>query len=41
MNGADLPVFLLEVNGANPLFYLYLLAEKGNIAQNVLLCNIL
>ena len=23
MNGADLPVFLLEVNGANPVFYLY------------------
>ena len=23
MNGADLPVFLLEVNGANPVFNLY------------------
>ena len=29
MNGANLPVFLLEVNG----FYQHFLAEKGNIAN--------
>ena len=23
INGADLPVFLLEVNGAKPVFYMY------------------
>ena len=33
MNGADLPAFLLEVNGANPVFYLYFSAENGNIVQ--------
>ena len=33
MNGTDFPVFLLEVNGAFPVFYLYFQAEKGNIAK--------
>ena len=40
MNGADLPVFLLKVSGANPVFHLYFSAEKGNSAQSCLLCNI-
>ena len=31
MNGANSPVFLLEVNGANPVFYMYSSAERGNI----------
>ena len=40
MNGADLPVFLFKVSGANPLFHLYFSAEKGNSAQSCLLRNI-
>ena len=40
INVADLPVFLLEVNGANPVLHLYFKAEKGNIAPNCLLLNI-
>ena len=31
MDGANLPVYLFEVNGADPVFYLYFQAEMGNI----------
>ena len=33
MNGANLSVFLSEVNGANPVCYLYFLAEKAIIIK--------
>ena len=37
MNGAALPVYLLIVNGDNPILYLYFLARKGNIATKIAL----
>ena len=36
MNDATLPLSLLEVHGANPVF----LTEKGNIAKFFLHCNV-
>ena len=39
MNGADLPVFLLEVSGANPEFYLFFKQKRQYCPKN-LLCNI-
>ena len=35
MNGADLPVFLFEINEANPVFYLYFKQKRA-----MLYCNI-
>ena len=29
MNGANLPLFLIEVNEANPVFYLYFKQKKA------------
>ena len=34
MNGANLPVFLLEVNGANIVFYPFL-NSKSNTVKNI------
>ena len=34
MNGADLPVLLLEVNGANPGAFICILSRKGNIVRS-------
>ena len=39
MNGAILPVFLIEVNEANPVFYLYFKQKKGNIAK--IFCSVI
>ena len=39
INGTDLAVILLEVNGANPVFHLYF-KHKRQCFPNFLLCNI-